>query len=61
VSSREKDLYKPLSPWNNVYSLPYPEREGICFFDLLFAARYSLEGSVDALVFAMKLNKSNDT
>lgn len=60
--SRERDVEKPTShPQNNVYSLPYPPREGIYFFDLLLAARCSLEGSGDALVFAMKLNKSNDT
>lgn len=65
VCSREMDLEKPtLHPhfsWNNVYSLPHSSREGPCFFDLLFAARCSLEESVDVLVFAMKLNKSNDT
>ena len=63
--SREMDLEKPTShphfSWNNVYSLPHPSREGPCFFKLLFAARFSLEESVDVLVFAMKLNKSNDT
>lgn len=51
----------PHLSWNNVYSLLHPSKEGPCFFDLLLEARCSLEESVDVLVFAMKLNKSNDT
>lgn len=58
----ERGIWRSLSrPQNNVYSLPHPPREGIYFFNLLLAARCSLEGSGDVPVFAMKLNKSNDT
>ena len=63
VCAPERGIWRRLLhfSWNNVYPLPHPSREGICFFDLLFAARCTLQGSVDVLVFAMKLNKSNDT